>query len=921
MAAKEIYISVKLDAKDGEKTIGKLNNDIKFTLKNIENLESAQALLNDELKKAELGSENYKELSKQLKVVNQELKNIDLANETLDSEQFATSVKGLAGGLTDVAGGLTLIGVSGEGIEKIAETFAQVEGLSKVIAGGLDIYNEGLKVTNSIITKAVAAHEALAVATTAEGNASLVASGKMKILNFIMNQNPILLLVTGIGLLIGAFALLSMSVDKQKTDLEVLNEVQSEYNDLLVESRKGYADERAELEKNLAIAKDETQSKKDRETAIKNINAISPEYLGNITLETINTKEAKGAIDAYIESLDKKAKAQAYSNLLAKEYEKLVELQTKSGQELVGFWDMAGNSIKAQFEEISSGNLGALISADQKTLQNALERNAKRGEALKNQEIKSQEKRIEIILELIKTETKEGEINTEISNDAKKNADDLQKKYDELAKKRLDNSNQLAAELKRLRDQEELDLAKTEDDKTKILFEREALRLQNIYDNSQKTEEDKKNLYAALIKLDEKYLRDKKNKEDKAQEEAEKQAKQNALNTKNEELAELQAGFDQAEKLRNTERQNEENEVNDRYFRLIELAKKHGEDVTALEEAQQTELKAIKEKYAKEDEQLKEEELQEFYDIWRQKIEITRASVDAFGQIFEASFNSDFDAIASAFSNLETLLLDPENGIIAKFQNGTLGAIEAISMGLQIAVELADQIMTEKLEAEAERRTEIYNADKEALDNSLANRLLSQAEYDAKLKLLDQKKQQEELQAKRKAFNQGKAIAIVNATILTAQAVLSAFSSAAAIPIAGVALGPIMAGVAGALGAAQIAIIASQKFKAARGGIVPGIGSGKFDSVDAVLAPGETVINSNSSRMFPALLSEINRVGGGIDLVPQGIGTMGGTNKTVYESNQQSNQAPVEAYVVEYKRQNVANRLSRIERSAEIGRD
>lgn len=921
MAAKEIYISVKLDAKDGEKTINKLNNDLKFTLKNIEDLESAQALLNDELKKAELGSDNYKNLAQQLKVVNQELKNIDLSNEVLDSEQFATSVKGLAGGLTDVAGGLALIGVSGEGIEKIAETFAQIEGLSKVIGGGLDIYNEGLKVTNSIITKAAAAHEALAVAQAAQGNAAVGAGAKMKILNFIMNQNPILLLVTGIGLLIGAFALLSISIDKQKTDLEVLNEVQSEYNDLLVESRKGYADERAELEKNLAIAKDETQSKKDRETAIKNINAISPEYLGNITLETINTKEAKGAIDAYIESLDKKAKAQAYSNLLSKEYEKLVELQTKSGQELVGFWDQAGNSIKAQFEEISKGNLGALIATDQKTLQNAMERNAKRGETLKNQEIKSQEKRIEIILELIKTETKEGEINTELSNDAKKNADDLQKKYDELAKKRLDNSNQLAAELKRLRDQEELDLAKTEDDKTKILFEREALRLQNIYDNSQKTEEDKKNLYAALIKLDEKYLRDKKKKEDKAQEEAEKQARQNALNTKNEELAELQAGFDQAEKLRNTERQNEENEVNDRYFRLIELAKKHGEDVTALEEAQQTELKAIKEKYAKEDEQLKKEELQNFYDSWRQKIEITRASVDAFGQIFEASFNGDFDAIASAFSNLETLLLDPENGIIAKFQNGTLGAIEAISMGLQIAVELADQIMTEKLEVEAERRAEIYNADKEALDNSLANRLLSQAEYDAKLKLLDQKKQQEELQAKRKAFNQGKAIAIVNATILTAQAVLSAFASAAAIPIAGVALGPIMAGVAGALGAAQIAIIASQKFKAARGGIVPGIGSGKFDSVDAVLAPGETVINSNSSRMFPTLLSEINRVGGGIDLVPQGIGTMGGTNKTVYESNQQSNQAPVEAYVVEYKRQNVANRLSRIERSAEIGRD
>ena len=95
----------------------------------------------------------------------------------------------------------------------------------------------------------------------------------------------------------------------------------------------------------------------------------------------------------------------------------------------------------------------------------------------------------------------------------------------------------------------------------------------------------------------------------------------------------------------------------------------------------------------------------------------------------------------------------------------------------------------------------------------------------------------------------------------TAQAVLSAFSSAAAIPIAGVALAPIMAGVAAAMGAAQIGIISSQTFKAARGGVVPGSGPKHIDSVDALLAPGETVINSQSSSMFPGLLSEINMAG------------------------------------------------------------
>ena len=62
-----------------------------------------------------------------------------------------------------------------------------------------------------------------------------------------------------------------------------------------------------------------------------------------------------------------------------------------------------------------------------------------------------------------------------------------------------------------------------------------------------------------------------------------------------------------------------------------------------------------------------------------------------------------------------------------------------------------------------------------------------------------------ELAEKKKAFNQQKAISLVQATIATAQAV------AAALTAGGIA-GPILAGVTGALGAVQIALIASQKF-------------------------------------------------------------------------------------------------------------
>lgn len=73
-------------------------------------------------------------------------------------------------------------------------------------------------------------------------------------------------------------------------------------------------DEKTTLEQLLAIAKDESQSKQTRLNAIKKINEISPEYLGNIRLETINTIEASKAIENYLKWLDRKYMKEAYAS-------------------------------------------------------------------------------------------------------------------------------------------------------------------------------------------------------------------------------------------------------------------------------------------------------------------------------------------------------------------------------------------------------------------------------------------------------------------------------------------------------------------------------------------------------------------------------------------------------------------------------
>ena len=220
-----------------------------------------------------------------------------------------------------------------------------------------------------------------------------------------------------------------------------------------------------------------------------------------------------------------------------------------------------------------------------------------------------------------------------------------------------------------------------------------------------------------------------------------------------------------------------------------------------------------------------------------------------------------------------------------------------------------NQIFDEIGERAAYQRELEYEKDTEQLNQQLANRTLTQEQYEAKLAELEQKKRVKELQEKRKQFKLDKANSITEAIISTAQAVLAGLAAAPP-PI-----GPILGAINGALGAVQIGIISSQQFRAAKGGIVPGSPS-EIDSVSSLLAPGEMVINSNSSQMYGGLLSTINELGGGIPLVPSipDKGTSGGnTNK--YEEN--NKQQPIRAYVVETEISDKQKKIRRIKENSE----
>jgi hypothetical protein len=125
----------------------------------------------------------------------------------------------------------------------------------------------------------------------------------------------------------------------------------------------------------------------------------------------------------------------------------------------------------------------------------------------------------------------------------------------------------------------------------------------------------------------------------------------------------------------------------------------------------------------------------------------------------------------------------------------------------------------------------------------------------------------------KEAAKAAKALAIVAAVIDTASAAIKAYKSMADIPVVGSVLGGIAAGAAIALGAVQIATIASQNF--ARGGVVQGPSAG--DQVPINANGGEMILTQAQQTN---LFESINRgnTGGG-QTVNINIGSITSENK------------------------------------------
>ena len=180
----------------------------------------------------------------------------------------------------------------------------------------------------------------------------------------------------------------------------------------------------------------------------------------------------------------------------------------------------------------------------------------------------------------------------------------------------------------------------------------------------------------------------------------------------------------------------------------------------------------------------------------------------------------------------------------------------------------------------------------------------------------DNQEKQEEI--KKKYFEKNKKLQIANATIQMFQSAISAFSSMAAIPIVGPALGAVAAAAAIALGIANINKIKSQQYESAAGaggsdskpppqasqnlgknygdgGMIEGprhAGGGVMINAEG----GEAVMTRGAVTMFAPLLSAMNQMGGGTSFSQGAAGQAGFDSPRVTETMMQPQ--IVKTYVV-----------------------
>lgn len=262
-----------------------------------------------------------------------------LASDTRKLDAALSLATGVAGGFAVAQGAAALFGSENEDLQKallkVQAALAVVNGLQAVAA----------TLNKDSAASVVLLGGAQRLYTTYIG----ASTGAVKLFKIAL---------AGIGIGLAIFAIvegvkaLSSWISKMNESTKVMDGATLSYEtftEIQKKTTEGYVDEKVKLDQLLAVARDKNIALDKRKKAVEAINELSPKYLGDITLATIEQGKETTAVNLYIESLVRKSKARALEEILTQKQKELYEAENSALEDNLSFKDkliLLANPIK-----------------------------------------------------------------------------------------------------------------------------------------------------------------------------------------------------------------------------------------------------------------------------------------------------------------------------------------------------------------------------------------------------------------------------------------------------------------------------------------------------------------------------------------------------------------------------------------------
>ena len=662
------------------------------------------------------------------------------------------------------------------------------------------------------------------------------------------------LLASGYGAIAaGAIALGAVLYKLYKKMTEV-SQAEKDLQEIRKRGQEGIIDEKNKIDALVAVARDETQSLKDRHTAIDALNKIIPNYNAQLDDTTGKYKENKKALDDYLKSLTRKYEIEGANDKLRDIGKQRVDLNLeKQRQERV----VAMDEMEARTETVMPGQEGKVVQLGV----NSLRASNRRALAKTKEDLAELDQREANILGIYGEDIKK-----EALNDAKKEQKrEQQTQNPPYTPPKTDKKTKTEDVLKPQKDWKTREQAlnriayakgeKDFEEYTNRMTEIDMEYNQKVMANGKATSEQKLEAEASYYEAKKK-LADDKNTQSAKQEndyynELVATEKQRYIDGKVD-----QKTFDDAlelmelEHLRRltkvyTDGSKEQLQAQKNYQnKLVENQKRNQKTVEDNEKKHQKEIAKIKEDYFGDNKSEKKEKYTKdsaaLDEVFKQ--EIKAAGDDAKEKLrIEEAYQKAKVALAKKYGQEYN---DTSKNFL---ENMTEDITEWLNSDLGQAVQKSFDTLTSGMSSIFSGMTSLIQAELEIQTAAIEKRYdkeISQAEgNNYKVKKLEEQKQKELAKKKNEANKKMFAMQVIQAVAQTAQNAISAYGSAAAIPLVGYILAPVAAAMAVAAGAIQIAAIkkqqqASESQGYAKGGFTPK--GSKFQEVGVVHA-GEWV--------------------------------------------------------------------------------